>query len=94
MDASDLIVTQGLSRRRMLQTSAVGFGWLAASALLAQTGATAAAVDPMAPKRSHFAPRAKRVIFLLMKGGHRGTPNQTDFDLLGNAQTHQNRNYP
>ena len=74
MDASDLIVTQGLSRRRMLQTSAVGFGWLAASALLAQTGATAAAVDPMASKRSHFAPRAKRVIFLLMKGG----PSQVD----------------
>ena len=74
MDASDLIVAQGLSRRRMLQTSAVGFGWLAASALLAQTGATAAAVDPMAPKRSHFAPRAKRVIFLLMKGG----PSQVD----------------
>lgn len=74
MDASNLIATQGLSRRRMLQTSAVGFGWLAASALLAQTGATAAAVDPMAPKRSHFAPRAKRVIFLLMKGG----PSQVD----------------
>lgn len=74
MDASDLIVAQGLSRRRMLQTSAVGFGWLAASALLAQTGATAAAVDPMAPKRSHFPPRAKRVIFLLMKGG----PSQVD----------------
>lgn len=74
MDASNLIVAQGLSRRRMLQTSAVGFGWLAALALLAQTGATAAAVDPMAPKRSHFAPRAKRVIFLLMKGG----PSQVD----------------
>lgn len=74
MDASNLIATEGLSRRRMLQTSAVGFGWLAASALLAQTGATAAAVDPMAPKRSHFTPRAKRVIFLLMKGG----PSQVD----------------
>jgi hypothetical protein len=54
----------GMSRRQFLQRSAVGFGWLAASSLLADTPD-----DPLAPKAPHFPARAKRVIFLFMKGG-------------------------
>jgi len=54
-----------LSRRRFLQDSACGFGSLALTGL----SASAQAADPMAPKRPHFAPRAKRVIFLFMQGG-------------------------
>ena len=60
-----------LSRRRMLKRSALGFGHLALTAMLADQ-ATAAAVDPshpLAPRSPHFPARAKRVIFLFMKGG-------------------------
>jgi len=56
-----------LSRRRFLQDSACGFGALAFSALVPRPAA--ASDDPLAPKRPHFAPRAKRVIFLFMQGG-------------------------
>ena len=58
-----------LSRRAALQRAAGGFGWLAASALLAEEVRGAAASNPLAPKKPHFPARAKRVIFLFMKGG-------------------------
>jgi hypothetical protein len=57
-----------LSRRRFLQDSACGFGALAFAGLGAKR-ALAAGTDPLAPKLPHFAPRAKRVIFLFMQGG-------------------------
>ncbi|QDU23187.1 DUF1501 domain-containing protein [Urbifossiella limnaea] len=57
-----------LSRRHLLQTTASGFGYLAFSAL-AQAQERAADANPLAPKRPHFAPKAKRVIFLCMDGG-------------------------
>ncbi|MCA9062391.1 MAG: DUF1501 domain-containing protein [Planctomycetaceae bacterium] len=53
------------SRRRMLQSSATGFGYLAAAALLQQEAISGEA--KMSPY--HFHPRAKRVIFMFMKGG-------------------------
>ena len=55
------------TRREMLQQSALGFGSLALTSLLQ-------AENPLAAKRPHFRPRAKRVIFLFMKGG----PSQVD----------------
>ena len=55
-----------LTRRRLLQNAACGFGSVALAGLLNENRATAA---PMAPKLSQFAPRAKRVIFLFMAGG-------------------------
>lgn len=54
------------NRRQALQTAACGFGSLAFAGL-AQAATTS--VDPLAPKTPHFAPRAKRVIFLFMQGG-------------------------
>jgi len=65
-----------LSRREMLQRGTAGFGYLAFSALAAQAAehaatnstATASTINPLAPKKTHFAPRAKRVIFLCMQG--------------------------
>ena len=61
------------SRRALLARSAVGFGSLALSSLLA--GETPGSEDnPLAPKAPHFLPRAKRIIFLLMAGG----PSQVD----------------
>src|SRR4051812_42000977 len=63
------------TRREVLRSSAIGFGGLALSALLRQeavaeqTAATARSRDPLAAKPPHFAPRAKRIVFLFMKGG-------------------------
>jgi hypothetical protein len=54
-----------LSRRRMLRDTALGFGSLAAASLLADVSPAAAS----AAQLPHFAPRARRVIFLFMKGG-------------------------
>lgn len=63
-----------VTRRDALRSGA-GFGFLALSAMLAdalQTAPAAAAGPadhPLAPKAPHFPARAKRVIFLFMKGG-------------------------
>lgn len=65
------------SRRELLQTTAIGFGWLALADLLAaaeQSTAPPAGQNPLAPKLPHFPARAKRVIFLFMHGG----PSQVD----------------
>ena len=57
-------------RRKLLQTSAVGFGHLAFSALLQQQArASTSFNNPLAAKKPHFRPRAKRIVFLFMKGG-------------------------
>ena len=63
-----------LSRRAALQRSAIGFGWLAASSLLAEQighrpSAIANSPSPAAAKPPASPARAKRVIFLFMKGG-------------------------
>jgi hypothetical protein len=59
------------TRRQMLKISACGFGHLALTALLGQTAAPvrAESAGPLLPRPPHFAPRAKRVIFLFMWGG-------------------------
>lgn len=51
-----------LSRRALLQRAATGFGALAATALLGGKHGVAA------PAPSHFAPRARSIIFLFMEG--------------------------
>src|SRR5438045_2563957 len=63
------------SRRKFLQTSGLGIGWLAALDLFHQT-ATAAAEppNPLAPKSPPLPATAKRVISLFMQGG----PSQMD----------------
>ncbi|MBM3877005.1 MAG: DUF1501 domain-containing protein [Verrucomicrobia bacterium] len=55
-----------LSRRHALKSTACGFGYLALAGLAQRAGA---ATDPLAPKKTHHRPRAKRVIFLFMQGG-------------------------
>jgi hypothetical protein len=55
-----------LSRRLLLQTTASGFGYLAFAGLAAL--AAEKSRNPLAPKQPHFAPRAKRVIFLCLEG--------------------------
>jgi hypothetical protein len=56
------------TRRSLLRNTACGFGMIGLSSLLAAEQ-KAAAISPTAPKAPHFAPRAKRVIFLFMDGG-------------------------
>ena len=56
-----------LNRRRALQSMACGFGYLAFAALSGQRALASA--NPLAAKRPHHAPRAKRVIFIFMQGG-------------------------
>ena len=60
--------SQPISRRRALMTASSGFGYLAFAAL-AHEAASAGKIDTLTPKRPHFPARAKRVIFLCMKGG-------------------------
>ena len=56
------------NRREALKQSAVGFGSIALAGLLADQSKTAV-IDPLAAKPPHFTPKAKRMIFLFMKGG-------------------------
>ena len=62
-----------MSRRQMLRAASGGFGYLALQSLAASQAA-AAVKNPLAPKAPHFAPKAKRIIFLCMTGG----PSQLD----------------
>ncbi len=55
-----------LTRRQMLERCGMGFGMLGLTGLLQ---ASAPAANPLAPKRPHFAPRARRVVHLFMNGG-------------------------
>ena len=68
-------ITSRISRRALLQRSAVGFGSLALASMLADESPAHASIDnPLAPRLPHFAAKAKRIIFLLMSGG----PSQVD----------------
>ncbi|MDZ4849933.1 MAG: DUF1501 domain-containing protein [Pirellulaceae bacterium] len=55
------------SRRSFLQSNACGFGYLAFAGLA--KSATADYQSPLMPKSPHHTPRAKRIIFLYMRGG-------------------------
>jgi len=59
-----------LSRRDWLKMGSCGFGSLAVTGLTAQKSLA----SPLAARAPHFAPKAKRVIFLFMNGG----PSQHD----------------
>ena len=61
------------TRRGALQTLSTGLGGIALSALSARNG-LAEATNPLAARDPHFAPRAKNVIYLSM----RGAPSHVD----------------
>src|SRR5438132_7528901 len=72
-------LNRSLSRRELLRVSSAGFGSLALAGLLGEQMLAAATVapgaaGPLSVKPPHFAPKAKRVIFLFMHGG----PSQVD----------------
>src|SRR5687768_14721215 len=54
------------TRRELLKRCGCGFGYLAFTSLFANLAYTAAAAGL---NKTHFTPRAKRVIFLFMHGG-------------------------
>jgi hypothetical protein len=65
-----------LNRRQLLTRTAGGLGLVGLSTVLADAGLLAAtpeprpaAINPLAPKAPHYAPRATRLIFLFMNGG-------------------------
>jgi hypothetical protein len=92
------------TRRDMLRACCAGFGQTAFLALLAQEllarparadsrteVAGGAGSGPLAPRIPHFAPRAKRVIFLFMHGG----PSQVDtFDYKPLLQRDHGKPFP
>ena len=65
-----------ISRRELLHRCTTGFGAAALAHLMGEalSADDAAIAHPLAPRRPHFAPRAKRVIHLFMNGG----PSQVD----------------
>jgi hypothetical protein len=63
-----------LTRRQMLLRCANGFGAVALTALLGDRAFGHTDKNPLAPRPSHFEPKARNVIFLYMDGG----PSQMD----------------
>ena len=65
-----------VDRREMLKQCGAGFGLLGLASVLGEEAEADAAAEkqitasgPLMPRQTHFAPRAKRVIFLFMNGG-------------------------
>ena len=81
-----------LTRRSMLQRAAAGFGYVALQGLLGREKAQAEVIpNPLAPKQPQFPARAKRVVFLFMKGG----PSHVDtFDPKPLLQRDGGKPYP
>src|SRR5829696_5548253 len=76
-----MVMLNGSTRRDLLRTSALGFGWLALADLLAASEKNpgvytpgSPGTGPLSPRPPHFPARAKRVIFLFLHGG----PSQVD----------------
>lgn len=79
-----------MTRREALTSAANGFGALALAGLLGR-GVSANTSGPLAPKPPHFAPKAKRIIFLFMHGG----PSQVDtFDPKPELTKHNGKPFP
>ncbi|MEE2738666.1 MAG: DUF1501 domain-containing protein [Planctomycetota bacterium] len=75
MQLSDRLLLQQ-TRRHFFQQCGAGVGKIALGSLLFQDHLAAAELlpNPLAPKRPHFTPRVKNVIYLFMAGG----PSQLD----------------
>ena len=59
-----------LTRREMLTRMGGGFGMLGLAGALNQAGMLTAPAAELSGYGPHFSPKAKRVIFLMMNGGH------------------------
>lgn len=56
------------ARRWFIQQCGVGLGTIALGDLLGRSGSAAPAVNPLAVRNPHFAPKAKHIIYLFMAG--------------------------
>src|SRR5881397_986048 len=67
------ISLQDITRRHFFGRCALGLGSIALASLLDERRLAAEQItalgNPLAPKRPHFAPRAKSIIYLFMAGG-------------------------
>src|SRR5881227_3593703 len=84
---------QALTRRHFLRDSSLGLGGLALSSLLNPApGADApGSPNPLAPRKAHFAAKAKRVIYLHMSGA---PPHLDIFDYKPELQKHDGKPCP
>ena len=79
------------TRRDVLSTLACGFGMLAFKGLFCDSATAGEEINPLAPKPVHFPARAKRVIFLFMRGG----PSHMDtFDYKPKLQAENDKPLP
>ncbi|MFO0896693.1 MAG: DUF1501 domain-containing protein [Pirellulales bacterium] len=77
MNLTNHLPSAAWTRREWLGRAGAGAGLLGFASLLGEQGllerpagaATGQPLDPMAPRPSHFAPRAKRVIWVFVNGG-------------------------
>ena len=62
------------SRRSVLRSAGAGFGYLALAGLLGKQSALGGTLpaNPLLPKKPHFEPKAKRIIFIFMEGAMSG----------------------
>src|ERR1700755_1035585 len=62
---------QDLTRRHFFSQCSMGLGSIALASMLAEEKLSAASAsrDPLSPRKPHFQPRAKNVIYLFMAGG-------------------------
>jgi hypothetical protein len=68
--STDLSSSRILTRRQMLQRMCAGFGLLGlASVVGSRTALASSSASVSAPPLPHFAPRAKRIVFLFLNGG-------------------------
>lgn len=68
---------QLITRRHFLRQSSIGLGAVGLASLLERDSAAGPVANPLAPKPPHFAPQAKRVIYLHLTGS---PPNLDLFD--------------
>jgi hypothetical protein len=57
-----------IARRWFLRDCGVGLGAMTLASLLSNDSVASAAANPLAPRAPHYAPKAKRVIYLFMAG--------------------------
>ncbi|MBX6311401.1 MAG: DUF1501 domain-containing protein [Isosphaeraceae bacterium] len=85
---------RAITRRHFFRECGVGVGKIALASLLTESATSlsaAPAVDPLAPRPPHFAPKAKRVIYLFMAGA----PSQLDlFDHKETLQKYDGKPVP